>query len=221
MQLERLQKQLQEKRWNSSATQLPGLTKSDGKPLPEPETVLPPEMLISSLPATLGQAAKVVLDKAHGLPKEIDLQPNTGPKPHSKMDKARLSQALSRICALQQQFGKTAAELETLVEGFCWILSDYTMDAILGAIAQFVKKKPQIPTPSDIEAILNPPLPKPDWAAYVALKKSVQEGNYLMPDERRFLRECEEYAKKHHDEEMDNYRTAQSQIDQHLCTLNS
>ncbi|OWK39533.1 hypothetical protein FRUB_06096 [Fimbriiglobus ruber] len=93
------------------------------------------------------------------------------------------------------------------------------MDAIIGAIGTFVKRRPEIPTPSDIESILNPPLPRPDWAAYVSLKKSVQEGNYLMPDERRFLRECEEYAKKHHAEEMDNYRAAQLQIDQHLRSL--
>jgi hypothetical protein len=95
------------------------------------------------------------------------------------------------------------------------------MDAIIGAIGKFVKKRSDIPTPSDIENILNPPIPKPDWAAYVALKKSVQEGNYLMADERRFLRECEEYAKKHHAEEMDNFRSVQQQIDQHLRSLNS
>lgn len=222
-QLERLGKALKERELKDATSQVQrdGSTASDGKTMPEPETILPKEMLITSLPATLGTAAsQVVQGVANGT-----LRPTVSPQnmmqKHSASDRKRLALALGKICQLQRQYGKTEAELEVLVEGFCWILPDYTMEAILGAIQQFVRKRADIPTPADIEAILNPPLPKPDWAAYVALKKSIHEGAYLLSDERKFLRECEEYARKHHAEEMENYRSAQLQIETHLRTFSS
>ena len=81
--------------------------------------------------------------------------PSTLPKPttssgHSKADKAQLSLCLSQVCILQRQYGKTEAELETLVEGFCWALDAYEMSQILDAIKRYVLERPEIPTPSEI-----------------------------------------------------------------------
>jgi hypothetical protein len=223
-QLERLGKALKERALKDATSQAlkSGSTAGAGKTtmLPDPETVLPPEMLISSLPATLGDAAsQVVKSAASGSVKATGSPQNTATPQHSNQDKARLAEALARICALQRQYGKTEAELKVLVEGFCWALSEYHMDSILQAIKQYIKTRPDIPAPADIEAILNPPLPKPDWAVYVALKKRSQEGDWLLASERQFLRDCEEYAKRHHAEEMGNYRTAQRELDTHLRSL--
>lgn len=69
-------------------------------------------------------------------------------------DKPALSRALSAICVLQAQYGKTPAELKTLVDGFYWALDEYTLEQILKALKEFVKQKPTIPTPSDIIGII-------------------------------------------------------------------
>lgn len=117
-------------------------------------------------------------------------QPNTGPR-RSASDKERLSIALSQVCALQKQYGKTQAELETLVEGFCWALEDYPMDRILSALAQYVRIKSDIPAPADLVAIIDP-APEPLSAAvYVGLKQRISEGYYPLSEERAFMRAFE------------------------------
>lgn len=130
-------------------------------------------------------------------------------------DKEILLRTLAKVCALQQQYGKTEAELDTLVEGFLWALGDYPVEKIIDAIGKHIRKSPTIPTPADIEKIINPPRPKPDWAVYVSIKKRAQEGRWIYQDERDFLSECETYAKEHLAEETENFRNAQLQIDRY------
>lgn len=92
-----------------------------------------------------------------GSPRASDLQPSTPPR-LNPLDKQRLALALSRVCALQKQYGKTRSELETLVEGFYWILAEYPVDRILTGIQRYVKRHPDIPSPSDIANIIDPDL---------------------------------------------------------------
>lgn len=125
-----------------------------------------------------------------------------------------LAKTLARICALQQQYGKTEAELETLVEGFCWALSDYPMQTIIEAIAKHIRKTPTIPTPADIENIINPPPPKIDWPLYIEIKKRLREGNvYVDSDEKQFIRNCEDLAIIRQRGEMENYTDAKAKLD--------
>jgi len=121
---------------------------------------------------------------------------------HSPEDKARLTLALGQVCELQKQYGKTSANLETLVNGFLWVLADYPIAEILSALAQYVKRHSDIPAPADIVNIIDPPKAewKPDWPAYIALKKRVQrDGYYPYGTEKRFLQMCDEYAIQAHD----------------------
>lgn len=74
---------------------------------------------------------------------------------HSLQEKAQLTAALAKVCVLQKRYGRTEAELETLVEGFCWVLGDFPMPDILIAIAQYVRNHTDIPAPADIIAIIN------------------------------------------------------------------
>jgi hypothetical protein len=116
---------------------------------------------------------------------------------HSPQDKARLTVALGQVCELQKQYGKTAANLETLVNGFLWVLTDYGMAEILGAIAEYVKRHPDIPAPADIVNIIDPLKVawKPDWAVYISLRKRIQrDGYYPYSYEREFLKRCDDYA---------------------------
>lgn len=106
---------------------------------------------------------------------------------------------LGQICELQKQYGKTAANLETLVDGFLWVLADYPMDVILNALAKYVKRNPDIPAPADIVNLIDPLKQewKPDWPAYIALKKRVQRDGYFpYGKEKEFLKLCDDYAIK-------------------------
>jgi hypothetical protein len=61
---------------------------------------------------------------------------------------------ISQVCALQKQYGKTQAELETLVEGFSWALAEYNIADITKAMAQYIKTANDIPAPFDIIKII-------------------------------------------------------------------
>lgn len=151
----------------------------------------------------------------NGSPKVIDLPKNTKRK-HDENSKAQLSRTLAMVCAMQNQYGKTDAELELIVEGFCLVLSEYPMEQIIDAIQKHTKKSNSIPTPADIEAIINPPLPKTEWPVYIRLhKKMVDSGYnyYLTPEEKQFMRNCENLSILRQQGELENYAEAQRQIE--------
>lgn len=105
--------------------------------------------------------------------------------------------ALGQVCELQKRYGKTANNLETLVSGFLWLLEGIPINEILAAMKSYVLAKNDIPTPSDLLNIITPSKQvwRPDWAAYIAMKKRIHEhGYYPYSDEREFLRRCDQYA---------------------------
>lgn len=187
--LERFRNTLEERGWkdDTSLTPQPGSTSEGGKLITAPQPT--------------------ALANPHGKPKESGSSPNI-----SQKDKAKLATALATVCELQRQYGKTAGELETLVEGFCWVLGGYPMQKIIDAIGVHIRRSPTIPTPADIEAIINPPRPKPDWPAYIALMKRIADGHFALSDERRFISECESYAKQSLREGNAEYQEAQQAI---------
>jgi hypothetical protein len=133
---------------------------------------------------------------AIGKAKPHALTPNSQLRNNAK-EKRQLLAALSKVCALQKQYGKSATDLETLVEGFLWVLGNYPMNEILLGIAEYVKRNSDIPAPADIVKIIDPPKQewKPDWAVYITLKKRIQQdGYYPYSDEREFLKRCDAYA---------------------------
>lgn len=68
---------------------------------------------------------------------------------------------LSQVCALQKQYGKTQAELETLVEGFHWLLSDYHIADIKTAFREYMLEHSDIPAPADIKKIIEKLIEEP------------------------------------------------------------
>jgi hypothetical protein len=203
-----------------SLTQPPGLTKRDGNPTTEAvlealESAMMPDPSLK----TLGQTVEGLVQS--GSSKEIDSQQNTKHK-HSPSDKAKLSRSLAMVCAMQNQYGKTDAELELIVEGFCLVLKEYPMETILVAIHKHTKNNNSIPTPADIENIINPPLPKIDWPFYITLqKKRIDSGYnyYLSPEEKAFIRNCEDLAMIRQRGEMESYADAQRQVERHKSTM--
>lgn len=99
---------------------------------------------------------------------------------------------------MQRQYGKTSAELETLVDGFAWALADYSVADVIAAIGQHIRKSPNIPTPSEIVAIIDPPVEpfKPDWAYYNRLRELARDGGpyALSADEIEYIQTCERHS---------------------------
>lgn len=62
---------------------------------------------------------------------------------------------ISQICALQKAYGKTQAELETLVEGFSWAMAGYGIEEITYAMREYIKTNSDIPAPADIIKIID------------------------------------------------------------------
>lgn len=90
------------------------------------------------------------------------------------------------------------------------------MGEIINAIERFILKNPTIPTPADIENTINPPLPKIDWTLYIELKKKAGGGTtYLMPEEKKFMRNCEDLAILRQQGELENYQQAQILLANH------
>lgn len=136
-------------------------------------------------------------EKKHGLMLVKNLPENTKPK-LSASDKAQLVRAMAQVCTVQNQYGKSQDELETLVEGLAWILASCTLQEIMGGLAEYVRTKSGIPTPSEILAIIDPPKKpfQPDWAVYTRLNKLVHDsGPYAInQDEIDYIAACERFS---------------------------
>ena len=76
------------------------------------------------------------------------------PQKRSANDKIQLMEIIRQTCALQKAYGKTADELETLVEGFSWALAEYNIEEIVRAMAHYIKQHPDIPAPANIIEII-------------------------------------------------------------------
>lgn len=113
---------------------------------------------------------------------------------------ASLAEALGLLFDGQKQYGKNTAQLENMVKLFAWVLKDYPIERVMFGIGEYVKRNGDIPTPSDVVKIIDPPIDpwKPDWNYAQSLRKIKQEqGPFgLDQEEADYLGKCDEYAKK-------------------------
>lgn len=112
-------------------------------------------------------------------------------------EKASLAIAIGRTFDLQKQYGKTSWQIENIVAGFLWALQPYPHSRVMQALAEYIRRKPDMPTPSDLVVIMEPP-PKvwhPDKSYYVSLKEIFKnQGPYgLDEDEAEYIRKYEEH----------------------------
>jgi hypothetical protein len=97
-----------------------------------------------------------------------------------------VAKALGKIFEIQKQYGKTVAQLPTIIEGFCWALQPYSPDQVVWALGEYMRIRPDMPTPFDIRQIIDPIREQPKWdkAYYVRLMKLREEhGKYALNDE--------------------------------------
>lgn len=105
--------------------------------------------------------------------------------------------AIAQTMAVTRVYGKTAGEIETMVEGFAWVLGHRTIAEASPAFKAYLKKNNQMPTPSDIEEIIDPPREELSASVYVAIKKRAAQGEHIWGDDREYIHafEAQEMAK--------------------------
>lgn len=111
--------------------------------------------------------------------------------------KVTLSRVIALTFDLQKQYGKTAEQLQNIVEGYSWAMQNYAVEDVIYGIKKYLLKHSDIPTPADIVKIIDPqPEPwKPDFSLYNRYKKLREEqGPYaLSQDEADYMAAYEEY----------------------------
>lgn len=115
---------------------------------------------------------------------------------HTLEDLQNLQRCLSLIHRLQKVYGKTPEELWDLTQGYSYILKDHSMDLIIKTIMEYIKRCPDIPSPSDINNIIDPVKPewKPDWAVYNRLKDNIKQDKFVTTEQRNYMYRCERHV---------------------------
>jgi len=132
------------------------------------------------------------------LTKRSGLQKDSSAERFNASEMALLSSVVGHTFDLQHQYGKTPSQIETLVRGFAWALRGYPMETIVNAFREYVLRKGDVPSPSDIINIINPQKEPwtPDWKVYEALKERKKaEGEFaLTTEEEEYIKACEEWS---------------------------
>lgn len=121
--------------------------------------------------------------------------PSTPSIDTSKQNRRDLGGFVRQCFDALNTYGKTPDQLANATLMFVNILKDYPMDKVISAFGSWMRRSSTMPTPADIVNIIDPPPPKPDWAAYVAIRQKIRDGyTFVMDEERAYLRYCERYS---------------------------
>lgn len=96
------------------------------------------------------------------------------------------------------------------------ILGDYSFERVKNALVQHMKQSSSIPTPADIENIINPPQQPLSTAMYIKIMKDCTVGGKFLYGEKRdfvYAYEAQEMKKARGGSE--DLRDAQAQIEHH------
>jgi hypothetical protein len=135
---------------------------------------------------------------------------------YSKDDKARFTVTLMQVFQMLKEYGKQGQDFDVIVQGFLLYFErkGYAMVRIIDALFKHLDTSKDLPTPLDIENIINPPPPKIDWPLYIEIKRRMRQSNvYVDRDEKQFVRNCEDLAILRQKGEMASYNDAQRQLE--------
>ena len=94
---------------------------------------------------------------------------------------------------------KRCIKRANIVDGFVWALDGYPMDVIVSGFKQYIRRRADMPTPSDIINIIDPLPAKPEFdkAYYVYLRKLKDEqGEFaLTTEEEVYVKAYDEHMK--------------------------
>lgn len=112
---------------------------------------------------------------------------------HSAFDKEQLSHVLGQVFVAQKTYGKPAEEIIALVNVFSLVLADYPMDDVIAAILKYIKRNPDVPSPSDIANIIDPPPEALSSVLYMEIRRKQRDNIYVTPEQRAF---CQAYEQQ-------------------------
>jgi hypothetical protein len=95
-----------------------------------------------------------------------------------------LTKCLTVICNGQKAFGKDVNVRDVFAYFRMKFECRYSVEKVIWAIDSYTDKRNDIPAPSDILAILNPPEPEPPRisdAAYVSAQKALERCGWMGP----------------------------------------
>lgn len=121
-------------------------------------------------------------------------------------------------------YGREPEQFDAIVTLFQMVLAPYPFHKIEAAFVEHIKRKTEMPTPADIVLLIEPPAPKPDWAAYVGIKAKMKDA-FVMPAERRYVAWCETYVaenlKSYEDKQSANAEIAVMELKMLPCVPNA
>jgi hypothetical protein len=109
----------------------------------------------------------------------------------------QLSRLLQQTYALLKKFGEAADVAEMRDAGFQLVLGEYSIDDVIQAFMTYLKTNKEIPTPSDIVAIIDPsvkPLCPHVYQRLVILRR--EQGQFALTSRE------EEYIRRYEDQQL-------------------
>lgn len=91
-----------------------------------------------------------------------------------------------------KKYGEAADATAMRDNGFQLILGEYPIEKVEKAFFQYLKTNSEIPTPADIVKIIDPSTQPLSPVFYMALKQKIQDGAYIMPEEKRYMQRFED-----------------------------
>jgi len=141
---------------------------------------------------------------------------NTNNLSANPSDQAKLCELLAQCYDSLNTYGKTPEQLENHTAVFLMILGDYSFEKIKAALVQHMKQSSSIPTPADIENIINPPPQPLSTSMYVKImKECTVGGKFLYGDKKEFVEAYEAQEMKKARGGSMELKEAQAQIEQH------
>lgn len=144
---------------------------------------------------------------------ERPLQWDEIPITQSPQGQDQLTLLLSQAYAAQATYGDKAQMMEWRDAMFQLILGRFPFRQVKGAFVKFLERNRDLPTPSDIVNIIEPPQQQLSAAMYVSLRKRAADGEWLLSDDRAYIEafEAQEMAKMRGGS--DELRSAQREVD--------
>lgn len=88
-------------------------------------------------------------------------------------------------------YGKEPEQLDNLGNMFQFMLGGYTYAKIEWAMREYLKRNNQLPAPSDIINIIEPPVEARKWCAttFIDIKRRTREGQFITNDEKKYVQD--------------------------------
>lgn len=182
---------------------MPNTAESPTPPLPTPppgsistagKSTTPPSL---PLPSRERWEEMVAARPKQTLPAKVKHSPPiTAPKrevvPFTPQDKAELATLLGQVCEMQKAYGRSPTSLQTLVEGYSFLLDQFTLPEIRQALKTYLLTRDDIPSPANIAQLIDPTLQPLSQVMVHRIFEKMKTGGFVSDKEREYVRRFEQ-----------------------------